>query len=237
MPLRTMARCLRGMASMLASSSGRMALRKVTYRSCSGQSGGASRCDAARDAAHPLRAPARWASASSARGAGHHSAATPPYTAKGRLVRAVAKEQALHVRQGQHAGDPALPRVANRKWVSCRNTSRMMRCQPGAVEEGGLRARHHEGVPGGAPRLSAAERLSMVGMGKFRPARRRRVQEDLVHAAPAEVGQQALQADFHARDVHVVAEARRVDAGHAWLPDVDFPGVEVEDCRLAVFAG
>ncbi len=39
MPLRTIARCLRGIACMLASTLGSIGLRKVTNRSCCGQSG------------------------------------------------------------------------------------------------------------------------------------------------------------------------------------------------------
>jgi hypothetical protein len=63
----------------------------------------------------------------------------------------------------------------------------------------------------------------------------RRRQEDLVHAAPAEVAQQAAQPLLGAPDVDVVPEARLgVDAGDARLPRVDLPGVEVEDRRLAV---
>src|SRR5439155_4667670 len=102
-------------------------------------------------------------------------------------------------------------------------------------------ARHDELVP---PQRRAAivdgESLN-VGHGRkpdsVRTRRNRAVQEDVIHAAPAEVTQQTGEATLHPADVHVVAKARlAVDAGNSRLADVDFPWVEIEDGRLALAA-
>jgi hypothetical protein len=111
----------------------------------------------------------------------------------------------------------------------------------GAVEEGGLRAGHDEGVPrarGGGRRRDDRRSMDHGARCAIRPhsgggarrLRRGRSREDLVHPAPAEVAQQLRELAFHAVDVDVVAEARLgVDAGDARLRGVDLPGMEIED--------
>ena len=129
MPLRTIARCLRGMASMFDSSSGSSGLRKVKYRSCCGQSSWrrstwrSSRCWA------PSCCVRRAASASSALAASGVSAATPPYTANGRLTTAWPNSMLLTCASGSTPSmRPA--RSAYSRYSGWWNTRSSARAQP-----------------------------------------------------------------------------------------------------------
>ena len=106
----------------------------------------------------------------------------------------------------------------------------------GTVEEGGLRAgddkasqrarsqRQLLSVSGDAASPSDCSVTHASGAARGRPG----------PCGPSEVAQQAVQAVFHAVDIDVVAKPRLgADAGDARLLGVDFPGMEIEDRRLA----
>ena len=154
----------------------------------------------------------------------------------------VAEQQALHVRQRQHAFDAAVGFGVQEVRVVAEDLAQDL-LPAGAVEEGGLGQAMTKASQRRAAAASCTDRrldgrhgrsgmqrqLAIAGAARSRKMWSMRPQ--------LEVAQQAAQAAFHAVDVQVVAEARlAVDAGDARLVGVDLPGVEVEDRRLPVVA-
>ena len=122
MPLRTIARCLRGIASRFASTSGSSVLRNVTYRSCRGHVGlgrGAVAQLEVLDAEIARQVARRAVQRGRARLVGDRRAAVDRERQRHQRV---AEEQALHARQRQHADDARRP--ARRAGSGCGDGTR-----------------------------------------------------------------------------------------------------------------
>jgi hypothetical protein len=149
MPLRTIARCLRGMAFRLASSSPVISLRKVTYSSFVCQPrrpGGSAACrgipGGRRPAVAPVRARPRRASCARHRCRRGRAAV---HAERHRAER-VAEQPALDFRERQHALDLAvLLHVIEPGLDAERAFDHLL--PAGQVEEGGVGAAAHERVP------------------------------------------------------------------------------------------
>ena len=178
MPLRTIARCLRGMASMLASSSGRIGLAEGDVQILPRPVGVArAAAGAARGGRRRVAAPCAAASASSAaRGlvvAGGHAAIDGKRQADQRM----AEQQALDLRQRQHADD--LRRRARRTGSGCRGgrPRAITRCQAARWKKVACGQAEHERVParrgGGVARARRwiVARRAPSGAGRRRAGR------------------------------------------------------------------
>jgi hypothetical protein len=193
MPLRTIARCLRGMASMLASSSGRSSrLRKVTYRSCGASPGGAARHCAlevvdAELAGHGLGLGFQRRD----RGLIDRRPRRRRRRTAGRDQRIA--EQQLFTWASGSTPDDAIASLGIQEVGVVPKDLADDALPARTVEEGGLRDRPHEGVPalrglvaGGRETVTTATR-GQAGTGSKASRLMRRTQEDLVHAPPAEI--------------------------------------------------